>query len=110
MTSPNDVTGIPVPDIATSTQVLNDILETDEGKTLADNLKRKMEELSERYKSMGPEEREKFEKQFAAKFQSSMENLKRVVHEKVESSARTKVYSQMSIQVMGLIFFLGVIG
>lgn len=110
MDSASDVTGFPVPDISTSTQALNDVLETEEGKHLADNLKQRMEELSERYKTMTPEERARFEKKFAEKFQLSMDNLKRVVHEKVESTARLQFYSQTAIQLFGVILLLGVIG
>lgn len=106
----SDVTGFPVPDIPTSTQALHDILETDEGRMLADSLKRKMEDLSERYKSMGPEERAKFEQEFASKFQSSMDKLKRVVHEKLESKSQPLVYSQIALQVFGVILLISVIG
>lgn len=106
----NDVTGYPVPDIATSTQALEDVLESNEGKALADSLKRKMEELSERYKTMDADERARFEKDFAAKFQNSIEKLKRVLHEKVEDSVRTRVYSQTVLQLIGVVILLSVIG
>lgn len=62
-----------MPDIDTSTQVLSDVLESEEGKSMADSLRRKMEELSERYKTMTPEERAKFEQKFAEKFQKSID-------------------------------------
>ena len=106
----SDVTGFPVPDIPTSTRALEDVLDSEDGRNLAENLQRKMEELTERFKSMGPEERAKFQEQLAAKFQGSIEKLKKVVHEKVESSVRTKVYSQMAIQLVGWILLISFIG
>lgn len=106
----NDVTGFPVPDISTSTKVLEDVLETEEAKWMADGLRRKMEELSEHYKTMTPEERARFEKKFAEKFQKSIDNLKRVVQEKVEESVAPRVYSQLAIQVFAIAFLIGVIG
>lgn len=110
MGSASDVTGIPIPDIATSTDALKDVLESEEGSHLADDLKRKMQELNDRYKNMNDEERADFEKKIVAKFQQSIDGLKRAVHEKVESTVRTKVYSQLAVQVIGVALLIGVIG
>lgn len=83
--------GFPAPDLATTTAALNDILETEEARVLAANLKRKMEALSERYKEMNVEDREHFEKEFASRFQDSMEKLKRTIQEKVSTSTTQKI-------------------
>lgn len=108
----DDVTGIPLPDYETSTQALNDILETDEGHFLADKLKNRMQELSERYKSMGPEERAKFEKEIVAQFQGNIDKLRKVVTEKISQgpSVKAEAYSLVALQVFGVIVLISVIG
>lgn len=113
MDSDDIIAGFPAPDLTTSTQALNEILETEEGRYLADNLKRKMEELSERYKEMGPADRAKFESEFASKFKDSMEKLKRVVQEKVATSSTHPTPSEESLiglHVLGVIILISVFG
>lgn len=103
-------TGFPAPDLTTSTNVLNEILETEEGRKMAGLLKDRMESLSERFKNLGPEEREKFQREFGAKFQDAMQNLKQVVQEKVGASVRTRVYTELGIQIFGVVLLISVIG
>lgn len=106
----DDVTGFPAPDLTTTTNSLNEMLESEEGKHLAEKLKSKMEELSEKYRLMSPEDRGKFEKEFASKFQVSMDKLKRVVQEKVSTTVKAQIYSQIALQIFGVILLISVIG
>lgn len=113
MDSDDIFAGSPAPDLTTSTQALNEILETEEGRYLADNLKRKMEELSERYREMGPEDRAKFESEFASKFKDSMEKLKRVVQEKVTATSSNpsgESQSLSGLHIFGVIVLISVFG
>lgn len=105
-----------VPDLSSTTEALKEIMETEEGRNLAEELKVKMEALTEQYKEMTPEQRDRFEKEFSTKFKSSMDMLKKVVDEKIASMETEEQLNseesilQIALPVFGVILLISVIG
>lgn len=94
----------------TATNALNDVMKTEEGRKMVANLREQLAKMGDKFKSMSPEEKEKFQKEFTAKFASSFDKLKGTVQEKVTQAVQRQIYLNLFIVLIVVLLVVGILG
>lgn len=93
----------PAPDLASATSALNEIMRTEEGRQLAGNLQEKMEALQKKFETLSAEDKERYQREFGAKFEKAIHNLKGVIQEKVHEAVQRRIVGTGALIVIVII-------